>query len=314
MINVVFMGTGDIGLPSLRWLIENDATNVVGVFTQPDRPFGRKLVMTPPEVKTVAQAAGIPVFQPEKLRDSSALTQLRELKPDLIVVMAYGQILKRAVIDLPTIACINLHASILPRHRGASPIQGAIRAGDRESGVTVMYVDVGLDTGDILLSETCELTVHETGGSLHDRLAEIAPVALSKAVPLLVEGSAPRTKQDETEVTYIGKLNRDHGKLDFTASATELERLIRAYHPWPGTYALLNHQKLKIFPQTEVVPALPEFQPGMIQEAEGDRLVITCGKGALALHQVQQEGRKRLDVKSFLAGHGDQLNPGVLLG
>lgn len=314
MMNVVFLGTGDIGLPALRWLIDEESCNVVGVFTQPDRPFGRKLVMTPPQVKVVAQEAGIPVFQPEKLRDSSALNQLRELKPDLIVVMAYGQILKRAVIDLPTIACINLHASILPRHRGASPIQGAIRAGDHESGVTVMYVDVGLDTGDMLLTETCEITPEETGGSLHDRLSEIARTALAKAVPQLAEGTAPRTKQDESEVTYIGKLNREDGELDFTQSATELERLIRAYHPWPGTYTLLAGQKLKIFPQVRVVDVNEDLKPGMIQEADNDQLVIACGKGALALDAVQLAGRKRLDIRSFLAGHGEQLQPGLQLG
>ncbi len=323
-MRVVYLGAGDIGLPALRWLIAEDSCDLVGVFTQPDKPFGRKLKMTPPQVKIVAQDAGIPVVQPEKLRDPSAMEDLRALRPDLIVVMAYGQILKRDVIELPTIACINLHASILPRHRGASPIQAAIRDGDVETGITVMYVDVGLDTGDILLAETCEIAPDETGGSLHDKLADLAPTALAHAVSQLAAGNKPRTPQSEADSTYLGKLSRSDGELDFSRPAGELERLIRAFDPWPGAYTRLelrnpksravSSAKLKIFPQTRVVAHEPGFEPGTVQTAESSSLVVACGEGALALSEVQLEGRKRLPIDAFIAGHGSQIQPGTRLG
>ncbi len=308
------MGTGDIGLPSLRWLLDWDGGEVVGVFTQPDRPVGRKMILTAPEPKNLALQHGVPVFQPEKLRGSPEMEALKELKPDVIVVMAYGQILSKAVIDLPTIACLNLHASILPRHRGAAPIQAAIRDGDSETGITVMYVDVGLDTGDELLVETCPILSTDTGQTLHDKLAEIAPVALSKALALLEKGEAPRIPQDDSRATHERKLNREHGEIDWTKSAEQLERLIRAYDPWPGTYTLLDGRKLKILPPSVALTGSKEARPGTITVAEGDQLVVACGEGCLRLQEVQLEGRKRLDVRSFLAGSGDAAQVGTVLG
>lgn len=314
-MRIVFIGTGEIGLPALHWLLDWPEGEVVGVYTQPDRPVGRKLVLTPPEVKTVALARGIPVYQPEKLRQAEAMAELEALKPDLIVVMAYGQILSRKVIELPTITCINLHASILPRHRGAAPIQGAIRDGDQETGVTVMYVDVGLDTGDQLLTETCPILDSDTGGTLHDKLAEVAPVALSKALPLLQAGEAPRQPQDEALVTYDPKLGREDGEIQWSQSAEEIERLIRAYDPWPGTYTMVQGKKLKILPPTEVIPGKsPETEPGTVLPSEEGDLIIACGSGALKLKELQLEGRKRLEVKTFLAGQADLVAPGKILG
>jgi len=313
-MRIVFMGTGEIGLPALNWLLDWPDGEVVGVFTQPDRPVGRKLVLTPPEVKKLAQSQDIPVYQPEKLRAPEAMAELSALEPDLIVVMAYGQILSRKVIELPKITCINLHASILPRHRGAAPIQGAIRDGDSETGVTVMYVDVGLDTGDQLLTVTCPILPSDTGGTLHDKLAEIAPEALSQALPLLQEGKAPRQPQDEALVTYDPKLGREDGEIDWSQSATEIERLIRAYDPWPGTYSMVQGKKLKILPPTTVAEGDSDEKPGTILPSEEGELQIACGSGVLKLSELQLEGRKRLNVRSFLAGQADLVTPGKILG
>jgi methionyl-tRNA formyltransferase len=311
-MRVVFMGTGDIAIPSFRFLLSRPGTDVAGLFTQPDRPFGRKLELLPPEIKKVAVEAGIPVFQPERLRSGEALADLRALRPDLIVVMAYGQILRRPVLDLPPLGCINLHASLLPRHRGASPIQAAIRDGDAVTGITVMHVAPELDAGDIILARSIPIRPDETGGSLHDRLADLAPEALADAWPGLVAGTAPRIPQDAARATYLGKLEREDGSLDWGRSAAELERLIRAYDPWPGTFSSLGGTKLKIFPPTRIVDGTGA--PGTVLEAARDRFVVACGQGALALSDVQAEGRKRMEVRAFLAGQHDGLRPGTKLG
>lgn len=314
------MGTGEIGVPSLLWLLEESGHEIVGVFTQPDRPVGRSGTPLPPEVKVIAEAEGVPVFQPEKLRgDGAALEALRELGPDLIIVVAYGQILPRAVLEVPSIACINLHASLLPRHRGASPIQAAIRDGDSESGMTVMHISPKLDAGDMILAEPIPIRADDTGGTLHDRLAELGPPALKRAFPLLESGDAPREVQDESKVTHCGKLGREDGRIDWSCSAVEIERLIRAYHPWPGTHTYLPDGKmLKLFPPTQVVPvgagcsaAVGEIRIE-VGTTDGSRLsgpafTVATGDGLLRFGgtgAVQLEGRKRVSVAEFLAGRG----------
>jgi len=309
-MRVVFMATGDIAIPSLQRLIGFPGIEVVAVYTQPDRPFGRKLEMHPPEIKKVALAAGIPVFQPERLAD--AMTELRALRPDLIVVMAYGQILRRAVLTLPPLGCLNLHASLLPRHRGASPIQAAIRAGDTESGITVMHIAPALDSGDIILVKSIPIRPDETGGTLHDRLAELAPEALGDALEQIIAGTATRVRQDDALATYLGKLTREDGAIDWSRSSTEIERWIRAFDPWPGTHTEWQGQKLKLFPPVQLSEG--SGRPGEILEAEGDRLTVACGSGALTLGEVQVEGRKRLDIRAFLAGQRDALRPGIQMG
>jgi len=314
-MRTLFLGSGEIGIPSLQWLLDSPDCEVVGVWTQPDRPFGRKLEPKPPAIKVLARDRGIPVHQPEKLRAPAALAELQELEPDLMVVMAYGQILTPPVIHLPAIACINLHASLLPRHRGASPIQAAIRAGDDRTGVTVMYVDEGLDTGDILLSETCVIRPDDTGADLHDRLSLVAVRALARALPLLRDGMAPRTPQPDDGVTYLGKLTREDGKLDWFHDASALERWIRAYHPWPGTYTLAGDRKLKVFPPAEVMRAAAAAPaPGTVIEASASGIQVACESGALRLNEVQLEGRKRQSSAEFLRGHGQLIHPGTLLG
>ena len=312
-MRVLFMGTGEIGEPALAWLL-GSRHEVCGVVTQPDRPVGRHQVLTAPGPKVLAQEAGVPVLQPERVRDPVALAEMAALAPEVIVVIAYGQILPQTVLDLPTVACINVHGSLLPRHRGAACIQAAIAAGDVTSGVTVMHVTRELDSGDIILHREITLAPDETGGSLHDRLKELAPEALGRALDLLEKGAAPRIPQEEALSTYVPKLLREDGLLDWARPAGELERLIRAYHPWPGTFTRIRdgrgrERRLKIFPGTEVRAETGE--PGVVLGAGGDGIVVACGSGALVLDVLQPEGGRRLSAAEFLAGNslapGDRL-------
>jgi methionyl-tRNA formyltransferase len=221
------------------------------------------------------------------------------MNPDVIVVMAYGQILPREVLEIPKIACLNLHASILPRWRGAAPVQAAIAAGDSETGITVMYMDEGLDTGDVLLGKKIEIAATETGGSLHDRLAEIAPESLREAISLLAKGDAPRTAQESQLATYAPKLEREHGRIDWTEPAAVIERKIRAFNPWPGAFTELDKRKLKIFRATIVHRS---GKPGEILAAENE-FVVVAGTDALSLDEVQLEGKRRMSTTDFLRGH-----------
>jgi len=302
-MRILFIGTGDIGLPSLEWLLNTPKHEVVAVVTQPDKPAGRKLVLTPPEVKVRAQAAGLTVLQPPKIR--TIVDELKALEADVAIVVAYGQILPRSVLDVPHLACLNIHASLLPKYRGASPIQAAIRSGDTETGVTIMFMDEGLDTGDVLLMDTLPILASDTGGILHDKLAVAAPASLEKALDLIMTGNPPRQPQDPALASHCGKLKRDDGRLDWSRPATELERLISAYNPWPGTSCVLPDGKpLKVHRSTvfEGSEACP--LPGTLLSADPKSgLIVHCGQGCLRLDEVQAEGGKRLLAADFLRGH-----------
>src|SRR6478672_11723417 len=226
-MRVLFIGTGEIGVPVLRWLMESREHQLVGIVTQPDKPVGREQRIEAPPIKAAIGANNLPVLQPKRIKN--AVEEIRALNPDLIVVMAYGQILPRDVLEIPRIACLNLHASLLPRHRGAAPIQAAIAAGDPETGITVMYMDEGLDTGDLFLQESLTILPNDTGGSLHDRLAQLAPKALAKALDQLANGAAPRRPQNAARATYAPRLSREAGLIDWSESAEAIERKIRAY-------------------------------------------------------------------------------------
>ena len=302
-MRLLFIGTGEIGLPSLEWLMATTKHELVGVVTQPDKPAGRRLVLTPPQVKVRALAAGLIVLQPPKIRH--AVEELRAFQADAAIVAAYGQLLSPEVLRVPRLGCLNLHASLLPRHRGASPIQAAIREGDAETGMTVMYMDEGLDTGDILLMERTPLLADDTGGRLHDRLAALAPVALERALDLLELGTAPRVPQDPAFATHCGKLRREDGRLDWTRSAVELERLVRAYDPWPGTFTrLANGGTLKIHRASVLAATGPQVAPGELVAADAKTgLIVQCGDGWLRVEEVQAEGGRRLSAAEFLHGH-----------
>jgi methionyl-tRNA formyltransferase len=308
-MRIVFIGTGEIGVATLRMLREWREHELVGIVTQPDKPVGRDRKLTPPPIKAAIQQLGVafatsegelqlPVLQPPRIKMRETIEAIRILNPDVIVVMAYGQILPREVLEIPRIACLNLHASILPRWRGAAPIQAVIAAGDRKTGITVMYMDESLDTGDILLAKKIEITPTETGGSLHDRLAEIAPESLREAISLLEKGDAPRTAQESQLATYAPKLEREHGRIDWTKPADVIERKIRAFNPWPGAFTDLDHHKLKIFRATIVDRS---ETPGKILTGENE-LVVAAGKDALSLNEVQLEGKRRMSAAEFLRG------------
>lgn len=296
-MRVLFIGTGEIGVPVLRWLMESSEHEFVGIVTQPDKPVGREQRIEAPPIKAAVAASNVPVLQPKRIKADDAVAEVRALAPEVIVVMAYGQILPRALLEVPPIACLNLHASLLPRHRGAAPIQAAIMAGDRETGISVMYVDEGLDTGDVLLQKRIEIAADETGGSLHDRLAQIAPAALEEALAALRNGTAPRIPQENALATYAAKLERDHGRLDWNEPAPLLERKIRAFDPWPGAFAVLRDEagrerKLKVF-RASVVDSC---------SADPGNLVIPTKQGALRLEEVQLEGKRRMGAVEFLRG------------
>jgi methionyl-tRNA formyltransferase len=309
-MRILFIGTGEIGLPTLRMLSNWPDHELVGVITQPDKPAGRDQKLTPSPIKKASEhfnVAGatcgcelaLPVLQPARIKDQAAIAAIQAMQPDVIAVMAYGQILPRDVLEIPKIACLNLHASILPRWRGAAPIQAAIAAGDSETGITVMYMDEGLDTGDILLQRKIEIAPAETGGSLHDKLAQVAPEALAEAILLLDKGKAPRLPQANELATYAPKLERKHGRIDWTEPAAVIERKIRAFDPWPSAFMEIDHRNLKIFGATIVDR---RGKPGEIWRHENE-LIVAAGEGALSLAEVQLEGKRRMSAAEFLRGH-----------
>ena len=296
-MRIVFIGTGEIGVPTLRALQKSDH-ELVGAVTQPDKPAGREQKITAPPVKVAVSGCNIPILQPARIKEAAAIEQIRAFKPDVVVVMAYGQILPRAVLEIPKIACLNLHASLLPRWRGAAPIQAAIAAGDRETGITVMYMDEGLDTGDILLQLKIAILPTDTGGSLHDRLAKIAPEALLEALPVLANSSASRIPQNKAVASYAPKLDREAGRIDWNESANQIERKIRAYDPWPGAFADFDGRKLKVF--TAAITDL-RGKPGEILRRDRE-LVVATSNASLSLTEVQFEGKRRMSAAEFLRG------------
>ena len=307
-MRIVFIGTGEIGVPTLGALLRSEH-EVVGIVTQPDKPVGREQSIEPPPIKKAvvgrARPPGAPIFQPAKIKDPQTIEEIRRLVPDVIVVVAYGQILPRDVLQIPRLACLNLHASLLPRWRGAAPIQAAIAAGDSDTGITVMYMDEGLDTGDILLQRNIEILPNDTGGSLHDRLAQIAPETLLESLRLLSAGNASRISQENARAIYAPKLKREHGQIDWFESAEAIERKIRAYNPWPGAFMKLERQNLKVF-SASVVDL--NGQPGEILRSDKD-LIVATDEGALSLAEVQLEGKRRMTAAEFLRGHATLLRP-----
>jgi methionyl-tRNA formyltransferase len=302
---VVFMGSGEIGIPTLQWLACASTVDLTAVVTQPDKPVGRSQTLSPPAPKKLAFELGLPVLQPVKVRRPEEVDRIADLAPDLIVVMAYGQILPKRLLELPTLACLNLHASILPRHRGAAPVQAAILAGDRETGLTVMYMAAGLDTGDILLIKSIPIRHRETGGSLHDRLATLGPEALGAAIEQILSNNALRIPQEESKATYASKLDRESGRIDWLKDCWYQDRLIRAMNPWPGAYTLVrdSHDAVK---KLKVHRALPihrsSGEPGSISGISNRGIQVACGEGGLLLLEVQIEGKRAMPAAEFQRG------------
>jgi methionyl-tRNA formyltransferase len=303
-MRVVFIGTGEIGVPTLRALLRSGEHQLVGVVMQPDKPVGREQRIELSPIKKALIGTKMPILQPARIKDRQSIEEIRALVPEIIVVMAYGQILPRAILDIPSVACLNLHASLLPYCRGAAPIQAAIFSGDSETGITVMYMDEGLDTGDILLQRKIGILPTDTGGSLHDRLAQIAPEALLESLRLLALGKVPRVPQNNALATYAPKLSRENGRIDWTERARVIERKIRAFNPWPGAFTSVaaksgKPRNLKIFSASIVDLS---GTPGEILRSEKE-LIIAAGERALALSDVQLEGKQRMGGGEFARGH-----------
>ncbi len=308
-LRIVFAGTPEFAAEHLKALLASPY-DIVAVYTQPDRPAGRGQKLMPSPVKQLALEHNIPVLQPPTLRNADAQAELAALKPDLLVVVAYGLILPQAVLDIPRLGCINSHASLLPRWRGAAPIQRAVEAGDQESGVTVMRMEAGLDTGPMLLKVT-PISAQDTGGSLHDRLAELGPPAVIQAIAGLAAGTLQGEIQDDSLATYAHKLNKDEARIDWSRPAVELERLVRAFNPWPICHSTLNGEALKVLAATlaDGVGA-----PGEIIGASKDGLLVACGEQALCLTRLQLPGGKALNFSDLFNSRREKFALGTTLG
>ncbi len=296
-MNIVFMGTPDFAVPSLEALAKDDRFNVSAVFTQPDKPVGRKRVMTPPDVKVCAQKLGIEVYQPDTLRTSEAEAQLRALAPDVIVVIAYGKILPANILAVPRFCCVNIHGSLLPKLRGAAPIQRAVIEGEKITGITSMRMDVGLDTGDMIKTYQTEILPDETAGELFDRLAGAAPDLLIDTLIALENGTAEFTKQDDSSSTYAKPLSKDEAQIDWTQDSQTVHNKVRGMNPWPVAFTVCKGKKLKVYSSKL---ADKKGKPGEIVSLSPP--VVACGEGAVELLSVQLEGKKQMSAEDFFRG------------
>jgi methionyl-tRNA formyltransferase len=319
-MKIVYMGTPEFAVPCLETLVRSEGVEVTGVFTQPDRPKGRGNKLTPPPVKVAAQKAGIPVFQPEKIKSEEALATLRNLEPDLIVVVAYGQILSQEILNLPVKGCINVHASLLPKLRGASPIQWAIVSGERETGVTTMKMNTGLDEGDMLLKDSLKLSEDITGGALHDLLMEMGAKVLKETLTCLMEGTLKPEPQDHALATYAPKIEKKMAEIDWRNSAEEISALVRGFDPWPAGLTSLGAVKLKLFaPEVvnddELNPTAVETEPGTLIDVDRVSFTVKAGRGAVRFFEIQAPGARRMKVSDYLLGHslkqGDRFTGGL---
>ena len=309
-MRIVYMGTPEIAATILERLLE-EPYEVVLVVTQPDRPKGRGNTLTCSPVKELAVSRGIPVFTPEKLRLPENVEVVREAEPDMIVVAAFGQILPKSVLDIPRYGCINVHASLLPKYRGAAPIQWSILDGESETGITIMYMNEGLDTGDILLQKVVPIDAEETGGSLHDKLAETGAEALAEASPGIIDGTLEPVPQGEMTTPYAKQLTKEMGRLDFSWDAEKLERYVRGLNPWPGTYTFRDGQMLKIW-AAEVCDGLYEAMPGTVVAVDKNSFSVQTGSGVLRVTEVQPQGKRRMSAEEYLRGY--RLEQGLVLG
>ena len=307
-MRIIFMGTPEFACPTLQKLIDR-REEVCAVFTQPDRPKGRGQQTLPPPVKVLAEKHVIPVMQPLKVRAPEVVESIRALEPDLIVVVAFGQILPKSLLDIPKYGCINVHASLLPRWRGAAPLNWCIVNGDTETGVTTMMMDVGLDTGDMLVKKATPIDPDENTQALHDRLSVIGAEALAETLDLLEAGKLVREKQDDALTCYASMLKKEDGLIDWEKSPQTVKNLVRGMTPWPGAFTLLDGKALKIY---RVRTADGCGEPGSVIRGGRDGLEVACNGGSVVIEELQLEGKKRLPAGDFLAGY--KIAPGTILG
>ncbi len=314
-LRIVFAGTPEFAAKHLQALLTSPH-QLVGVYTQPDRPAGRGKKLTPSPVKQLAEAAQLPVFQPASLKTPEAQQELEALQADIMVVVAYGLLLPQAVLDLPRLGCINVHGSLLPRWRGAAPIQRAIEAGDTQTGVTIMQMEAGLDTGPMLHTVRCAITAEDTAGSLHDRLAELGPEALLHALVELAQGGLAAERQNDSLSNYARKIDKEEAALDWEQEAVVLDRKIRAFNPFPMAYCFARDDRLRIYTaraldqsQTSTRPAAP----GTIVSIRSSGICVQCGQGMLQITRLQLPGKKPVSAAEFINGFGNYLTPGQQL-
>ena len=316
-MDIIFMGTPDLGATVFEKLVESNH-NILAAVTQPDKPFGRGKKIKYSPVKELALEHNIPVLQPNKATEEDFIQELKNYLPDLIVVAAYGQILPESIINLPKFGCINVHTSLLPKYRGASPIQWAIMNGDDKTGVTIMHMDATLDTGDIIIQKEVLIDKKETADTLHDKLAIYGGNLVLEAIKLIDEEQPPREKQDESKASYVKTINKSEGNIDFNESAIKIERKIRGLNPWPSAYTFLNGQNLKVWQadvlenQVEQGKAYKQGIPGEIVDIIDNALVVKTGDGYLKLLEIQLAGKKKMKVADFL--RGNKTTVGTLLG
>ena len=307
-IKVVYMGTPEFAVNALR-RIHEEGYDIIGCFTQPDKQKGRSSKLIAPPVKVCAEEFGIPVFQPEKIREEEYVEELRSLNPDVIVVAAFGQILPESILNIPKYGCINIHASLLPKYRGAAPIEWAVIDGEKETGVTTMYMEKGLDTGDMIEKAVTEIGADETAEELRSRLADMGAELIISTLKNVISGNCSREKQDDSKSNYAVMLKKEMGKVDWNDPADKIERLIRGLQPWPVVYATLNDKNLKIYAAS--VEGDRDGEPGEIVEVTNTNFVVKCGSGSLRIKSVQPEGKKRMDSVAFL--NGNKIEPGMKL-
>ncbi len=296
-MNIVFMGTPDFAVKSLEKLVESKH-QVISVFTKVDMPRGRKMILTPPEVKVCAQEHGLTVYQPETLRDEEVINCIKEQNPDVIVVVAYGKLLPKAVLDIPKYGCINVHGSLLPKYRGAAPIQWTVINGDAVGGVTTMYMGEGLDTGDMILKYETPVGENETSGELFDRLSGCGADLLLETLDLIENGTAPRIPQNDDEATYASMLSKDMCTIDWNKSSTEVHNLVRGLNPWPIALTTLDGKRIKIISTRK---STLSGKAGQVISTSP--LTVGCSEGSVEILTLQPEGKKPMDSKSFLMGH-----------
>jgi len=308
-LRILFAGTPDFSVPPLKALLEA-GHQVVGVYTQPDRPAGRGRKLTPSPVKALALAEGLPVHQPTSLRDAQAQAELQALAPDLMVVVAYGLLLPPAVLATPRLGCVNIHASLLPRWRGAAPIQRAIEAGDDQTGISIMQMDEGLDTGPVYLRKAIPIAADETGGSLHDRLARLGAEALMEALPGIAAGTLTPQPQDDAQATYAAKLTKAEATIDWHQPAQVIERKVRAFNPWPVAQTPYRGASLRIW-EAQALKTATDQPPGTVVAAERTGVEVATGDGLLRITRLQMPGKRAMDAADFLNAHAME---GVVLG
>ena len=308
-MKIVFMGTPDFAAVTLSKLMEA-GHQVVAVVTQPDKPKGRGKAIAYSPVKELALQHNIEVLQPVKVKEEDFIRTLEEINPEVIVVAAFGQILPKRILDMPKFGCINVHASLLPKYRGAAPIQWVVVNGETEAGVTIMHMDVGCDTGDMIIKDKITLDKKETGGSLHDKLAVLGGNLIIKALTLIEEGKAPREQQVEEESTYVKMLSKEDGKIDFSKSAIEIERLIRGLNPWPSAFTSLHGKMLKLW-EADAIDSEKKGEIGEVVEVTKNSIHIQTGDGILAIKELQLEGKKRMTVDAFLLGYSVNIHDHV---